>query len=506
MNVSEAGLVEGGLPQNLDAERSVLGAVLLDPKALGLVTPILGADDFFPDTHRRIFGAMLEMAARPVEIDLLTLKEQLNGGGGGPAYISSLVDAVPDVANVEHYARIVKEKSTLRRLIQAGQKLVREGLTQEKTAEAVLVGAAGNLERIAESSVRGGYAPRCYSLQELSDNPPPAVAWRVGPLADGAGEGVLEAAKEDGLIQAEGITGLIGRPKIGKSFLLQYLQLCVAAGVNFLGRKTKPGRVLYIDEEMGRAVVFARWLRMRAAHPDFNSPETLSRCFTVSLGGLSIEKPDQIRAEIEKARPDLLIIDSFRRVYRGKENDSDEMARAMAFFAGLRAEFGFDVVLSHHTRKNLEGGEFWEDAARGSSDFFAACDGLLGFGKRDKGLAELRATLRAAAEPNPINLAFNPETGIWEPTTRQPEVASFDSFKAVGEILLSKPGNCWPQKLVALALQTDHGRSEKQAEKALAKIPTVPAGAEPPLGVRIFKRPIPGTHNQREVILATSPA
>ena len=89
------------LPANLEAERSVLGAVLLDPTSLNFVVPILDADDFFPDNHRRIYSAMRELAERSTEIDLLTLKEELDRAGaiekiGGPAYLSALLDGVPD--------------------------------------------------------------------------------------------------------------------------------------------------------------------------------------------------------------------------------------------------------------------------------------------------------------------------------------------------------------------------------------------------------------------------
>ena len=125
---------EKGLPQNLEAERSVLGAILLDPAALSFVVPVLGQEDFFPDTHRRIYAAMLELSQRSAEIDVLTLKEELDRTGsvekaGGASYLTALLDGVPDVGNVEHYARIVKEKATLRRLIRAGQRIVREGLS-----------------------------------------------------------------------------------------------------------------------------------------------------------------------------------------------------------------------------------------------------------------------------------------------------------------------------------------------------------------------------------------
>src|SRR5215470_17825794 len=157
-------VTEKGLPQNLEAERSVLGAVLLDPNALSLVVPILTEEDFFLDTHRRIYRAMLELSQRSAEIDVLTLKEELDRTGsvekaGGASYLTALLDGVPDVGNVEHYARIVKEKATLRRLIRTGQRIVREGLSGEKDAEALLGEATGEIFEIAEGAVQGGFAP-----------------------------------------------------------------------------------------------------------------------------------------------------------------------------------------------------------------------------------------------------------------------------------------------------------------------------------------------------------
>ncbi len=98
----DSATAEKTLPQNLEAERSVLGAILLDSAALNFVVPILTRDDFFPDTHRRIYDAMVELSQRSAEIDVLTLKEELDRAGaiekaGGAAYLTSLVDAVPDV-------------------------------------------------------------------------------------------------------------------------------------------------------------------------------------------------------------------------------------------------------------------------------------------------------------------------------------------------------------------------------------------------------------------------
>jgi replicative DNA helicase len=111
-------------PHNLEAERATLGAILLgEQTALHLARQRLEGSDFFSEYHRRIWMAIVALSSSSRGIDLVTLKEQLEGRGelelaGGPAYLSSLVDGVPKSANIEHYARIVKEKS-VRRALQA---------------------------------------------------------------------------------------------------------------------------------------------------------------------------------------------------------------------------------------------------------------------------------------------------------------------------------------------------------------------------------------------------
>jgi replicative DNA helicase len=224
----EDAVAERTLPQNLEAERSVLGAVLLDPASLSMVVPILQEEDFLPDTHRRIYRSMLELFLRSSEIDALTLKEELDRTGsvekaGGASYISSLLDAVPDVANVEHYARIVKEKSTLRRLIRAGQRMVREGLSQEKNAEVLLGEATGEIFDIAEDSIRGGFTPigqivkhNLEIIEEARDH--------QGMLS-GLPTGFTELDRLTSGLQATDLIVLAARPSVGKtSFALNIAQ------------------------------------------------------------------------------------------------------------------------------------------------------------------------------------------------------------------------------------------------------------------------------------------
>jgi replicative DNA helicase len=117
--------MERPLPNNYEAERAVLGAVLLDNKTFESARAKITTGDFFDDRHKRIFHAMTDMRACQSPIDLLTITDFLEGKrlltlAGGPSYVASLTDGVPQITNVEHYAAIVKEKSLLRGLIHAG--------------------------------------------------------------------------------------------------------------------------------------------------------------------------------------------------------------------------------------------------------------------------------------------------------------------------------------------------------------------------------------------------
>src|SRR5512142_497394 len=143
------------LPHNLEAERSVLGAVLLHNEAFNQAAEVLQPTDFFRDAHRRIFEKMIVLSERGHAIDLVTLKEELARSGeidevGGAAYIASLADGVPRATNVEYYARIIKEKSTLRNLIFTANKILTNAYAAEDEADTILDGAEQAIFDIAE--------------------------------------------------------------------------------------------------------------------------------------------------------------------------------------------------------------------------------------------------------------------------------------------------------------------------------------------------------------------
>src|SRR5579862_7094765 len=169
--MADAAIAERTLPHNLEAERSVLGAILLRNEAFNLAAEVIDAGDFYRDAHRRIFDKMVRLAERNDAIDLVTLKEELGRSGdldevGGPAYIAALVDGVPRSTNVEHYARIIKQKATLRSLIFSANKILATAYQGEEEADVILDQAEHAIFAIADDKVHDGFV----SLRDLAQS------------------------------------------------------------------------------------------------------------------------------------------------------------------------------------------------------------------------------------------------------------------------------------------------------------------------------------------------
>ena len=153
--------IERPLPHNLEAERSILGAVLLDNHALNAAVERLRSEDFFLPQHRNIFERMVQLGERQHAIDTITLMEDLSRTGtleaaGGVAYLSQLADGLPRVTNVDHYARIVKEKAVLRNLIHSASAIQEQALAAGDEADVILDRAESAIFQLAEDRVRAG--------------------------------------------------------------------------------------------------------------------------------------------------------------------------------------------------------------------------------------------------------------------------------------------------------------------------------------------------------------
>lgn len=228
---------EKALPRSLEAEQAVLGSLLLDSAAMSMVLPILREEDFYSDDHRRIYRAMLDLFLRSGEVDVLTIKEELDTATDqriSAAYLASLLDAVPETANVEHYARIVKEKSTLRRLIFAGRHAIQEGMAGEKSAEQVLGEITGEIFSIADDTVREAFTQIGKIVKrnlELIED----ARERQGVLS-GLPTGFTELDRMTSGLQSTDLILLAARPSVGKtSFALNVAQHVALRGGKSVG-------------------------------------------------------------------------------------------------------------------------------------------------------------------------------------------------------------------------------------------------------------------------------
>jgi replicative DNA helicase len=250
---------ERSLPHNLEAEKSVLGAILIDNAAFNHAAELIGARDFFRDAHRRIFDRMVALSERGDVIDFVTLKEELSRGGdleevGGPAYIASLADGVPRSSNVEHYARIVKEKSTLRNLIFSANKILATAYEAELEADAVLDEAEKAIFEIAEDRVRAGFVPLRDLVKESFETIERLQAHKE--LITGVPTGFVDLDEMTSGLQPGDLVIVAARPSMGKTSLV----LNVAQHV---GTKTDM-TVGFFSLEMSREQLFFRLLTSEA--------------------------------------------------------------------------------------------------------------------------------------------------------------------------------------------------------------------------------------------------
>jgi replicative DNA helicase len=219
---------ERTLPHSLDAEKSVLGAILISNEAFNHAAELIDAPDFFRDAHRRIFNKMVVLNERGDAIDFLTLKEELARAGeldevGGPAYITSLADGVPRSSNVEYYARIVKEKSTLRSLIHSANKILAEAYEAEQEPDLLLDEAERAIFAIAEDRIRAGFVP-LRDLVQSSFATIERLQQHKG-LVTGVPTGFVDLDEMTSGLQPSDLVLVAARPSMGKtSFVLNVAQ------------------------------------------------------------------------------------------------------------------------------------------------------------------------------------------------------------------------------------------------------------------------------------------
>lgn len=209
-------------PHNLEAEEAVLGSVLINPEAMIRIADSLGSRDFYADKHRLLYDAMVELYNKREPIDVLSITEQLEkqnllGDIGGRSYLVQLTNSVPTASNVSHYAKIVREKATLRRLIQAGHTIIKLGQNEENEVDIVLDESEQALFGVSQQFLQQNFIPLHSVLTDAFD--------RLDEIHknQGAMRGVPTGYKELdsmlGGLQKSDLIILAARPSMGKTGL-----------------------------------------------------------------------------------------------------------------------------------------------------------------------------------------------------------------------------------------------------------------------------------------------
>jgi len=151
-------------PQNIEAEQSVLGSLLIDPDAVVTVSPFLRPEDFYRETHQMIYTAIRDLNERHIAADFVTVVDELERRNqleavGGASYLSSLINAVPTTVHVEHYAHIVERQSTMRRLISAAGQIAAMAYEDQGEADEVIDKAEQLLFDVSQRRISRALVP-----------------------------------------------------------------------------------------------------------------------------------------------------------------------------------------------------------------------------------------------------------------------------------------------------------------------------------------------------------
>jgi replicative DNA helicase len=247
------------LPHNLEAERCVLGAILIHNDTFNQAAELIDAGDFFRDAHRRVFDKMVDLNDRGEAIDLVTLKDELGRSGdldgvGGPAYIAGLVDGVPRSTHVEFYARIVKEKATLRNLIFSANRIIETAYGAQDEADTILDEAEQAIFSIADDSIHTGFVP-LRDLVQGSFETIEKLQEHKG-LVTGVPTGFVGLDELTSGFQPSDLIIVAARPSMGKTaFVLNIAQ--------HLGVKTDM-TIGFFSLEMSKEQLFMRMLTTEA--------------------------------------------------------------------------------------------------------------------------------------------------------------------------------------------------------------------------------------------------
>jgi len=351
---------ERTLPSNLEAERTVLGAILVDNAAFNSAAEILSREDFYRDAHRRIYEAMAVLAERSQPIDLVTLKDELGRRSaleavGGAAFLAGLVDGVPRITSVEHWSRLIKEKAVLRNLIHAGNRIVQSCFEGEDEPATLLDQAEKAIFDIAERRIRQGFVDMgeivkesFRTIDQLSQSK---------DVVTGLATGFVDIDEMTSGLQKGELVIIAARPAMGKtSFCLNMAQHAAQREGETVGlfslemsRAQLALRLLCADARIDAhrlrtgKLTEKDWARLAKAYTDLSQ----ARIFIDDSATIT---PLEMRAKCRRLKAEhglgLVIVDYLQLVTSGGRNDNrqQELSAISRSMKGMAKELDVPVV------------------------------------------------------------------------------------------------------------------------------------------------------------------
>ncbi len=209
-------------PQNVEAEQCVLGGALIEDGALAKVIEHLSPEDFYRENHRHIYSAMLDLFDRGEPLDLITVHNALKTKGvlekaGGTAYLAELTEVVPVASNIVHYARIVRDKAVLRRLIEKASEIASFCFEESGEVEDILEAAESSIFEISQSKITRSFSP-IKGILGQSIRTITSLCERK-ELVTGVPSGYTELDRMTAGFQPSDLIIIAGRPSMGKTAL-----------------------------------------------------------------------------------------------------------------------------------------------------------------------------------------------------------------------------------------------------------------------------------------------
>ncbi len=358
--------LDRGLPASIDAERSILGAILLDPFAYNEAAEALHPDDFFLDSHRRVFARMMELTEESRALDLITLADALGRNKeleavGGVAYLSSLTEGVPRRDSIVPHIRIVKDKALLRGIIHAANAAIARALDQGDSAAEVLDATEEEIFRLSDNRLGRGFVDIPTIVRESFGSIDSLVA--PGQHITGLATHFTDLDEKTRGLQPSELVILAGRPSMGKTaFAMNIAENAAVRDGKVVGifslemsREALLRRLLCsaarVDSSRLNSGFLSRDDRQRVLEAAAQLAE--AKLFIDDSPGISVQemRAKARRLQVDQKRLDLLIVDylqlmSATAIGGGKrfENRTQEVSAISRGLKALAKELRIPVV------------------------------------------------------------------------------------------------------------------------------------------------------------------